>query len=109
MIKLILTLKRKPGLTQEEFSRYWKETHAPLALEHSPGLEKYVQNHFVRLNDKEPPYDGIAELWFKDMDSLRTANTWYTSDKGKILRDDEARFLDTSKMVRFICKEAIIK
>ena len=72
-------------------------------------IEKYVQNHFVRLNDKEPPYDRIAELWFKDMDSLRTANIWYTSDKGKILRDDEARFLDTSKMVRFICEEAIIK
>jgi uncharacterized protein (TIGR02118 family) len=109
MIKVIVMLKRKIGLTQDEFSKYWKETHAQVALKHLPGITKYIQNHPVKLNDKEPPYDGVAELWFKDMDSFRAANKWYLSDEGKILRDDEARFMDTNKMVNFICQEMTIK
>ena len=109
MIKVIVTMKRKAGLTQDEFSRYWKETHAQVALERLPGIVKYVQNHLLRLNDKEPPYDGVAELWFKDMDSFKTANKWYLSDEGKVLRDDEARFMDTNKMVSFICQEITMK
>ena len=109
MIKLIETLKRKPGMTQDEFTRYWEEIHAPIILEHIPGLVKYVQNHLVRLNDREPQYDGVAEVWFKDMDSCRAANKWYLSDQGKIVRDDEARFIDTNKQVIFICQEVVIK
>ena len=109
MVKLIAMMKRKPGLTQDEFSKYWKEIHALVALKNIPGLEKYVQNHQVKLNDREPAYDGIAELWFKDMESFKYMSKWYRSDEGKVLRDDEARFMDTSKMVSYVCEELVIK
>ena len=53
MVKLMVTLKRKPGLTHEEFSRHWREKHVPVVLKNVPGLVRYVQNHLVKLNDKD--------------------------------------------------------
>ena len=71
MIKVISLLKRKTGLSHEEFSRYWFETHAPLGNAIAPPealSARYVQNHALRLSGKgEPPYDAVAELYFKDM------------------------------------------
>jgi hypothetical protein len=47
MIKVITLLKRKPGLSLDEFYRYWREQHAQLALKDHPEVLKYVQNHGV--------------------------------------------------------------
>lgn len=109
MIKLIGMIKRKPGMTGEEFSKYWKEVHASVALENMPGIVRYIQNHRVRLNDRDPAWDGVVELWFADMESFRRMSQWYVSDEGKKLRDDEDRFIDRSKTVNYICEESVMK
>jgi uncharacterized protein (TIGR02118 family) len=109
MVKLIVTMKRKPGTTQEEFDHYWKEKHAPTVLRIVPGLVRYVQNHLVKLNDKEAPYDGIAELYFQDVEAFRNMSKWYRSEPGKELRDDEARFLDPTRLISFVSEEVVIK
>jgi len=36
MVKTIALIKRKPGLSREEFIRHYEEVHAPLALKHVP-------------------------------------------------------------------------
>ena len=109
MIKLVALLKRKDGLTLEEFSRYWLEKHAPLALKTLPGIKKYVQNHIVDLSSEEPPFDGVAEIWFEDIESYNLYyNTWI-SEGGKVIREDEARFQDRDKRVRIVVEEKPIK
>lgn len=109
MVKLIGMIKRKPGLTPEEFSRYWKDVHASVALEQMPGIVRYVQNHRVKLNDSEPAWDGVVELWFADMASFKHMSQWYLSDAGKILRDDADQFIDRSKTVNYVCEETVMK
>lgn len=109
MIKTVIIMKRKPGISTEEFESYWKEKHAPLVLKTIPGLVKYVQNHRVKLSDREPVYDGVAELWYEDLDSFKAMSRWYRSDEGKVLRDDEAKFMDTSNVISYICEEVVIK
>ena len=75
MIKLSFCLHRLPGLSREEFQKYWFEKHAPLVKKHSSVLRirRYVQTHAVTtpMNDairasREAPemYDGVAELWW---------------------------------------------
>ncbi len=60
MIKYITVLFRKEGMSREEFSSYWKDTHAPI-LQQIPGLKGYVQNHaLVDPQGNEPPYDGFG-------------------------------------------------
>jgi hypothetical protein len=44
MIKYITVLSRRAGMSREEVSSYWKNTHAPI-LQQIPGLRGYVQNH----------------------------------------------------------------
>ena len=73
MVKMIYVFTRKPELSVEEFQRYWRETHAPIAAR-IPGVRRYVQCHVLpELYEREnlPPYDGAAEVWFDDMDAVR--------------------------------------
>jgi hypothetical protein len=38
MVKFFFILRRKPGLSAEEFHRYWKNVHGPI-VSRLPGLE----------------------------------------------------------------------
>lgn len=75
MIKLIVLLGRRPELGWREFEQRWLRDHAPLAAR-LPGLKRYVQNHVLageREREAPPDFDGVAELWWDDLDSYRAA------------------------------------
>jgi uncharacterized protein (TIGR02118 family) len=106
MIKLVAILKRKPGMTLEEFSAYYFEKHAPLARRVIPpevaaGIRHYVQNHALRLGrgTSEPPCDCVTEIGFDDLAALQRWSAWYGGPDGKVLRDDEENFMDLGARV----------
>lgn len=75
MVKLIYCISKKPELSVEEFQRYWRDTHGPIAGR-IPGLRRYVQSHVVPelyARPTQPAFDGAAELWFEDLDAMRAA------------------------------------
>ena len=43
IIKLTYCLRRKPGMTWDEFSDYWRNVHAPLVAERAAvlGIKRY--------------------------------------------------------------------
>ena len=107
MIKLIYSFKRKEGLSVEEFQRYWRETHGPIAAR-IPGVRRYVQNHTLpELYDTEhpPAYDGAAELWFDDLDSLRAG---IGSPENQAAREGEKNFIDHSRIFLIIAEEKTV-
>ena len=106
MIKSLTFLKKKPGMTQEEFLRYWKETHGPLAAKVVPGLRKYVQSHPVP--GFESDIDGIVELWWDNPEAFRSFLSWRQTEEAKVLKEDEEKFVDTSQWVRFVAEEHLI-
>jgi uncharacterized protein (TIGR02118 family) len=108
MLKLIALISRKSGLTDEEFYKYWKEKHGPLAAKIIPGLRKYIQNHLVRLPGIKYDGDGFVELWFDNLEAYEKFLTWRQSDGAKVLLDDEDKFMDRSKLVRYVVEEHII-
>ena len=99
MIKLLSLLTRKPHLTHEQFVDHWLNIHGPLALA-VPGVRRYVQSHIMdRLTRPDIPettveVDGIAELWYDDMDDLRRAAA---SPEMKRLTDDGALIISQIK------------
>jgi uncharacterized protein (TIGR02118 family) len=99
MIKVLSLLTRKDGLSHEQFVRHWYEIHAPLALA-VPGIRRYVQSHITdsltRLDIPETgvEVDGIAELWYDDLDSFRRAAA---TSQMKTLTDDGALFIGRIK------------
>ena len=44
MIKIMLLVNRKSGISREEFRRHYEEVHAPLASSHLRHLVRYVRN-----------------------------------------------------------------
>lgn len=102
MAKMFVLLKRKPGVSREEFSKYWLHPHGDIIVKTVPGIRKYIQNPALIKGDREYAYDGIAESWFNDMDALRNALKVMASPAGEIIKEDEEKFLDRSKMTAII-------
>lgn len=107
MIKVVYCISRKPGLSVAEFARYWEQVHGPLGRR-IPGLRRLVQSHPVRHPEgmPAPAFDGVAELWFDNLESLQDARRsaeWGASTA------DEANFIDGSRTALFLCEEREIE
>ena len=106
MIKLSFCLHRLPALSREEFQHHWREKHAPLVRRHAKTMRihRYVQTHTLThpLNDAlregrggPEPYDGVAELWWENVDALEKAmGTEDGRRAGEALLEDEKNFID---------------
>ena len=107
MIRLTFVLRRKTDMSRAEFQQYWRGVHGPLVAGYAAALNmhRYVQVHTLDdpVNDQladarggmEPPYDGVAEVWWRNRDALVSAlDTAAGRDAAKALVEDEARFID---------------
>ncbi len=106
MIKLVYCIARRPGMSVEEFSRYWHNVHGPIGRR-IPGLRRLLQSHTIPgAVGEPPPFDGMAELWFDDLAALEAARQspeWRTSS------DDEAHFVDQTRTALFLTEEREIR
>jgi len=109
MIKTLGILKRKEGVTREQFLKHWKEVHAPLFLSKNiPGVRRYVQNHAVSGVDNS--IDGIAEIWWDDLKSAEAFKQWLLSSaEGKDLFEDLKFMVDIEDHVVLHAEEHVIK
>lgn len=70
--KILMLLKRRPGMSMEEFQRYYEEIHVPLCLKYATSVSRYMRRFLDPLPDAETgkleelPFDVITELWFED-------------------------------------------
>ena len=46
MVKTIFQMKRRPGMSLDDFRKYWVDVHGPIVCK-LPGLRRYVQCHLV--------------------------------------------------------------
>ena len=83
-----------------------RNIHGPIGAR-IPGLRKLVQSHRLTVSgDKhQPDYDGMAELWFDDVEALLAARQ---SPEWKSSSEDEANFIDHSKVAYFVSEEHTI-
>jgi uncharacterized protein (TIGR02118 family) len=113
MIKLIGLMKRKAGMSQEEFVKYWYEKHAPFGQRIVPPEclgRGYIQNYSLTFKPGvDAPYDAVGEIYYDDMAHLQRWIKWYNSEAGKPLRDDEENFMDRSKRVVVITEERVMR
>ena len=100
--KLICGVRQKPGMTREEFHKYWWEVHGPLNRD-TPAVRKYFlryeQNH--RLEEDyartECDLDGVTVEWFR---SARDFFAMATDPESRdVIRNDEGNFLDVDGLV----------
>ena len=106
MVKLVYCFARNPDLTLEEFASYWRDVHGPIAAR-IPGIRRLVQS--VAVHDSKdafpPSFDGMAELWFDDLEALvraRSSPEWQASTA------DEEHFIDRRRTAYFVSNERTI-
>ena len=115
-----MAIRRRDDVAPEEFHRYWREEHGPLAcrLLESLNLRRYVQNHtidtdvnaqFAAARGTVEAFDGVAELWWDSLDDLAAA---FGSEDGQRanaeLAEDEARFIDLERSSLFLTEEQVM-
>jgi uncharacterized protein (TIGR02118 family) len=113
MYKHIALLVRQEGMTHEEFVDYWQDNHTPIARE----IEGVVRYHQVLPTDPEnAEFDGLAELYFEDLDDLHAAlgspgSRDYdpTKEVATKAREDVDNFLAVEQRPRFIGEEVVQK
>lgn len=121
MVKLVFTLRRREGMSREEFQRYWRERHAPIVKRHAETLRirRYVQVHaretpiddaLSASRESEPgSFDGVAELWWNSLEDLIAA---YSSEPGQAagaeLLEDERRFIDLPRSPLWLGEENVV-
>lgn len=95
MIKVVLLVRRKPGVSRQEFRRYYESRHAPLAASYLRACVRYVRNFVVEDVAGEPDFDCMTEFWY-DLDGpWREARLQIASEASRqALAVDEARFMD---------------
>ena len=107
MVKLIYCISKKPEMSVEEFQRYWREVHAPIAGA-IPRLRRYVQCHVVPATydgSRSPGFDGAAELWWDSIEDLRAA---MGTPEVQAAVEDEKNFIDHSRVASFITTENVV-
>ena len=108
MIKTIALIKRKAGISREDFVKHYEEVHAPLALKNLPMIRRYIRNHVVDIPGSEgPDFDCISEFWFDSIEDAMGVVAFVQSESGKVLRDDEMKFMDNSRTIAFMVEERV--
>ena len=101
MLKQLSIFRRREDLSQGAFRNYWRNRH-PEVVTRLPGIRRYVQNHVTAVLRGDPVWDGIAEVWFDDIQSMR-ANV--VSPVLADIRADEANFIAADSMVSIVTAE----
>jgi hypothetical protein len=106
-------------MSLEECQSYWRNTHGLLVRKHAAALRvlRYVQVHTIDdpLNEllragrgEVEPYDGMAQLWWRDRDDLEATTTTPEGRKAaRELLQDERRFIDHSRSAIWLAKEHV--
>lgn len=111
MIKAMHMLKRRAGMTPQDFIEHCETKYAPLVENYLTTMTRY-QRHYIRplpypLDGKlsETAYDLLAEIWFDDHDAfMRGMDLLAAEEASTALGEAERQFTDPA-ISRFVVIE----
>jgi hypothetical protein len=102
--KILLFMKRRPGMSFEAFKDYYENHHAPLCAKYASGMSRYLRRFVTPQPNPETgatdelQFDVITELWFEDEAVFRgTVKYLATSIMPDEVVADEKQLFDRSK------------
>lgn len=78
MIHQLIFAYPKPGMSEQDFQRYWIDVHAAQYASKIPQIRKYLLDFRVpsRTAPQDPTWSGVAEIWLRNeqeqLESLQT-------------------------------------
>lgn len=101
MIKLVMPMKRRPGMSVEEFREYYETQHRLIGDKYLNGFaSKYMRRFINPLPDRagnlrDPEYDVILEIWYPDEEAFQACGKHLGQpDIAREIREDEEKLFD---------------
>ena len=102
--KILMFMKRRPGMTVEAFRDYYENHHAPLCEKYTRNLKRYIRRFINPLPHPETgpvdelPFDVITELWFDDEAQFKGTVDYITTSimPDEVVEDEKKLFDRTS-------------
>lgn len=95
-----------PGLSSDDFNRYWEREHAPRALRHHLGMADYTQI-FVTGTTRGEVIDGITVTQWPRAEDL--ADRFTDGAVGDhVIHHDAAQFVDLERLSRHTMQERLL-
>jgi len=113
MFKLICLLKKRPGMSTEDFRSYYETTHCQIGNRLFAGkVTKYVRRYLMPMgaaeysDRSETPYDVLTELWFEDRNHWKTVAALVAQpDIKAFLMEDELKLFDRDQSRYYLIEE----
>ena len=105
MVRAHIWLRKKDGMSPEEFRDYWLTKHAAIARDGYDHLQGYAVHLVTRVPEGQAaPYDGVAVLTWDDRDGFKAD---MGSETAKQSTDDLGNFTEAFGLL--FVEEHIVK
>src|SRR5690242_20797751 len=102
MYHVVFLVKKRPDMTQDEFSNYWLDEHTALTASVA-GVRSY--RCYPALPGSDAPFDGVAVLSFDDQAACEAA---MASPEFAAALADAPNFQDTGATTSFFAAERVV-
>lgn len=114
MIKLVMPMKRRPGMTIPEFREYYEAKHRLIGDKYLKGFaSKYMRRFTNATVDRDgelrdPEYDVFLEIWYPDQATMEACSkTLSTPEAQQEIREDEEKVFDMRFMRAYLVDECV--
>ena len=113
MYKIITLLKRRPGMSMEDFIDYYDKSHRLIGEKLLFGkATRYARNflhplpHPLTGEIPESQYDVVLEIWFNDQETAeKTFASFAVPEIMAEIAEDEEKLFDRTKNQTFLVEE----
>ena len=114
MIKLVMPMKRRPGMSIEEFREYYETKHRLIGEKYLKGFAtKYMRRFTNPTVDRDgvlrdPEYDVFLEIWYPDQATMQACGAVLSSEEVRAeIRADEEQVFDMNFMRAYLVDERV--
>jgi uncharacterized protein (TIGR02118 family) len=99
MIKRVSFLRRKEGLSRDEFFAHWTGPHADI-VKQMPGVRGLRFGKVQSWTPEEAAWDGVGEVWFDSIEAAQKAfatepyHSMLVEDRKKFMREAQSCFVE---------------
>lgn len=114
MYKLMSFVKRKPGITKQQFKDYYENVHSKLGEKYLPPrcikyLRRYIEPVRHPMKSEQPPhpdFDCVVEFWFESEEDCKAFEaSVMDSETFDLIVKDEEQFVDRPNTFRFVVED----
>lgn len=112
MIKLVMPMKRRPGMSVSEFREYYETKHRLIGEKYLTGYATRYLRRFTNPNMdrdgqlRDPEYDVFLEIWYPDQETYEACGKALSAPEvAKEIKEDEEKVFDMRFMRSYLVEE----